>query len=364
MSRSNMSRPNIPLQRLPPGLETAMMLSMVMNDRDKDRGKNEPEKIISDSSLSIFEQVEKFVDNAEKSEVKEKKEKKEEEIIINTYEGIQFVDPSVSEDNKCSICLNVYFDRVTLIDRDDDDICGHSFCKSCIHQSLHNKSECPLCKVDMTCDNIFSIPGEKRKIYNSIVRCPHEECKWTGKLGKKNKNYTDHLKICEERLIECQNDNCSEMVRKKNIADHLSECQFTHCEFTCQFGCGFEATNESELTEHLSNIDNMLIHLLQLNTKFDILLKAFHLQNFEQTNPLEYKFKDMDVKATWKKDTSKVYSATIQKATVKNDRITFSLKYYDGDIDKKAPLQNIVKFTNDSEKDTEIRNLLNQKNLS
>ena len=38
----------------------------------------------------------------------------------------------------CCICLKLLFMPVTTV-------CGHSFCKGCLHQSLEHKLKCPLC---------------------------------------------------------------------------------------------------------------------------------------------------------------------------------------------------------------------------
>uniref|UniRef100_A0A667XPC5 RING-type domain-containing protein n=1 Tax=Myripristis murdjan TaxID=586833 RepID=A0A667XPC5_9TELE len=43
------------------------------------------------------------------------------------------------EDLTCSICLTIFTDPVSLL-------CGHSFCRECITNSLSIKDQCPQCR--------------------------------------------------------------------------------------------------------------------------------------------------------------------------------------------------------------------------
>ena len=51
------------------------------------------------------------------------------------------VDPTISEDLSCSICLSLFTEPVVLQ-------CGHSFCQTCFHEYWEKNivRECSLCK--------------------------------------------------------------------------------------------------------------------------------------------------------------------------------------------------------------------------
>ncbi|XP_047196357.1 nuclear factor 7, brain-like [Hippoglossus stenolepis] len=49
---------------------------------------------------------------------------------------------SYTEDLNCSICLTFFTDPVVLL-------CGHSFCRECIHRSLSSQRQCPQCRADV-----------------------------------------------------------------------------------------------------------------------------------------------------------------------------------------------------------------------
>uniref|UniRef100_A0A667XA70 Uncharacterized protein n=1 Tax=Myripristis murdjan TaxID=586833 RepID=A0A667XA70_9TELE len=82
---------------------------------------------------------------------------------------------SYMEDLTCSICLTIFTDPVSLL-------CGHSFCRECITNSLSIKDQCPQCRTTVPKEEKYlptnhilkSLADKAKEVSESL--CPeHEE---------------------------------------------------------------------------------------------------------------------------------------------------------------------------------------------
>ncbi|XP_029910668.1 nuclear factor 7, brain-like [Myripristis murdjan] len=105
---------------------------------------------------------------------------------------------SYMEDLTCSICLTIFTDPVSLL-------CGHSFCRECITNSLSIKDKCPQCRT--------TVPKEEKYLPTShILKSLAEKAKEAEKIKTKQRDETTGVSesLCpehEEKLkLFCETD--------------------------------------------------------------------------------------------------------------------------------------------------------------
>ena len=138
------------------------------------------------------------------------------------------VSPALATDLTCKICFTIMLDAVMInnerirltSDHDDEDPCGHQFCKSCIKRALVTKLECPTCRRTAFPQFLVSDMAVRRKIADLHVRCLHSDrgCKWSGELGKSFTKLKEHLKTCAHRGAACS--ACQEVVLWDDVKNH------------------------------------------------------------------------------------------------------------------------------------------------
>lgn len=135
----------------------------------------------------------------------------------------------------CSICYNVFLDPVQT-DNDNEDPCGHVFCRSCITQWLQTNSECPNCRSPLTIDQLRIDARIRRQVQHLPVVCHIDPkvCLAKGKLGKDQKWWNQHDKVCPYKYILCP--ICTITCQRHELKKHISECPNAFTE--CIMGCG------------------------------------------------------------------------------------------------------------------------------
>jgi len=133
----------------------------------------------------------------------------------------------------CCICQNVCLNPMEANNsfsgewRDCEALkpCGHLFCDNCITQWLKIKSQCPLCKQFLTVGQLHLSLTAKRLIEEMDIRCPHQECKWTGCLGKDGIDLKRHLAVsCSHEFVSCCYEDCTERVSARDMSKHVASC--------------------------------------------------------------------------------------------------------------------------------------------
>eukprot|EP01061_Rhynchopus_euleeides_P010509 TRINITY_DN1997_c1_g1_i2.p2 TRINITY_DN1997_c1_g1~~TRINITY_DN1997_c1_g1_i2.p2 ORF type:complete len:305 (+),score=104.89 TRINITY_DN1997_c1_g1_i2:250-1164(+) len=135
---------------------------------------------------------------------------------------IPFVDV-VPEDLQCGICFGPCLEpHVT-------EECGHLFCKGCVSTALEVKSECPICRVSVTQDQVRKDVRTQRKIAGLHVFCKYRKaggCTWQGVLSDLER----HAEKCDHALVPCPftAHGCDMTVTRNSLAEHLQTAMSSH----------------------------------------------------------------------------------------------------------------------------------------
>ena len=98
------------------------------------------------------------------------------------YSTDRFVDlkklEEVSTNIICSICTDVLQDPV-------NPSCGHTFCRTCLTQSItKGNNGCPKCRLALTLNSFSPSPVIDQIIKNQKVRCIYPKCEWVGSFTR------------------------------------------------------------------------------------------------------------------------------------------------------------------------------------
>jgi len=137
----------------------------------------------------------------------------------------------------CSICLEICRKPRQCKD-------GHLFCYQCIEQQIEHNPSCPLCRTDITLENISRNLVAEKQIENLPVWCRyHFELGDTSEDWRFSENGCNesllsinlaaHEKKCTYAWTSCQYSEKCGKIRKKNKSEHESECIYrtTNCEY-------------------------------------------------------------------------------------------------------------------------------------
>ncbi|XP_072424647.1 TNF receptor-associated factor 3 isoform X2 [Chiloscyllium punctatum] len=260
--------------------------------------------------------------------------------------------------------------------------CGHRFCESCVRKIIGSpKPVCPVDNVPLFENTIFKDICCKKEVLALHVFCRNEinGCKKQLPLG----NLEGHLLECPHQEVRCARRGCTEMVQRKDLADHLnSSCKYReqtckycrnevaiaelkkHEEFDClsfpvqcpnkcnarilrgelnshqlqclnvvmtcpfsKYGCNFQGTNQ-QLKMH--EADSMAQHLNS------VLMKNGDLENtiFELQNKLQEKSKMIDIMSAQISHLEKEQSKLAQLATKNESRLGYMQKMLASQTDK------------------------------
>ena len=134
----------------------------------------------------------------------------------------------VSENFKCSICLNVLNNPKSCRNNQ------HYFCSGCIDVHLKNSHTCPECMEELTPETLVQPP---RVLLNCIlelrIKCLHSHrgCPEYVQLGRRQ----NHADKCGFAPAQCENEGCGAEVNRDEKVRHETElCKFRKVE--C-YGC-------------------------------------------------------------------------------------------------------------------------------
>ena len=135
----------------------------------------------------------------------------------------------VSENFKCSICLNVLNNPKSCRNNQ------HYFCSGCIDEHLKNSLKCPECMEELTPETLVQPP---RVLQNCIlelrIKCVYSQrgCSEYVQLGR----LQNHADECGFAPAQCENEGCGAEVNRGEKVRHETElCKFRKVE--C-YGCG------------------------------------------------------------------------------------------------------------------------------
>ncbi len=140
-------------------------------------------------------------------------------IQMSVYSSSLYVDRP-PEDVLCSLCLDVMKNPKQCIN-------GHLFCEECINLALEKAKTCPVCKCDVTKENLGSNLFVRNVINKLEVKCEFiskeyemDPCTWTGSLHARE----NHIANCEYQSVKCTNFGCDVIVQKRKLLSHLEIC--------------------------------------------------------------------------------------------------------------------------------------------
>lgn len=96
----------------------------------------------------------------------------------------------------CTLCCEIPLEPVITP-------CHHIFCRPCIVRALQTRHECPNDRNQLQGNQLQAINGALRRIWECVpVRCPTDNCGWTGNMG----NYAAHARRCMPVTFESAQD--------------------------------------------------------------------------------------------------------------------------------------------------------------
>ena len=101
--------------------------------------------------------------------------------------------------------------------------CGHSGCQECLAKllALQPNPKCPLCKKCIPSIEPLNINYILHDITSKLqVYCTNEGCHWTGTYD----GTEHHANRCERVRVECENNGCTDVLQRGDMASHLLEC--------------------------------------------------------------------------------------------------------------------------------------------
>jgi SWI/SNF-related matrix-associated actin-dependent regulator of chromatin subfamily A3 len=182
----------------------------------------------------------------------------------------QMKNNKITEDEKCSICLDV-LDNPALT------ACGHLFCYDCLKMCLGDKKKCPMCKADLSGKEIMvtSKKVEVKEKQNPLIE------KYGSKLGKAISIIRTLVAIPESRIIIfSQWDNMLSLIGKT-----LSENGIENCFVKGNVWSRNSAINKFKAGKNLEGDDNKVIMLSLKNAASGTnLTEATHILFIEPIN--------------------------------------------------------------------------------
>lgn len=128
--------------------------------------------------------------------------------------------------------------------------CDHTFCETCIRQSLVRSSTCPVCRVALAGpSSLSSAPRIIHQLVDDLeVACSHSSlgCTFTGPRSTL-RSHLVHDCAYAEAPCPCSR-RCSTILRKRDLPAHLEACPFGLV--PCPMSCGAHV-RRAELDSHL-----------------------------------------------------------------------------------------------------------------
>ncbi len=177
---------------------------------------------------------------------------------------------------KCRICFNI------LLNPQDCEQCGNTFCKECISQVIVNKKPCPF-----NCEN-FTIKPSSLSITSFLssmkFNCLNKE------LGCSNTltflQVPAHDRECNLALASCPNVKCKKQVRRQTLEFHIrKECEFSlfkclNCDQDLQRQDYLEHVENCKIVSDIFNHVEPILNLDEASQYEQINLKELSIGNF------------------------------------------------------------------------------------
>jgi len=171
----------------------------------------------------------------------------------------------IDSELECQIC---YFPYLNPYEHEG---CNHIFCHECI-------SKCKTCPI---CRGSISGKGSLRQVKTRLVKTMLDKITVTCKACEKNisrslyvehynneclfdcnyhcnskisiNNQAEHYSKCDNMDIDCTNEGCRVVIKRKDLVDHFLVCEFMKA--PCQYECG-KMIRRKNMEDHLKECSN------------------------------------------------------------------------------------------------------------
>ena len=159
----------------------------------------------------------------------------------------------VNRNFHCLICYNVLKEPVMCRNNQ------HYFCHDCITEHLRRNSHtCPTCADDLTVETLTVVPRIVQDYLDELnIRCDYYDrgCQELVQL----QNLKQHVAECGFTPVLCGNQQCGEIINKRDSAYHETElCQFRKVE--CH-NCGEISTTMAGMKTEIVNLNTRLANI-------------------------------------------------------------------------------------------------------
>ncbi|CAG8499185.1 17974_t:CDS:2 [Funneliformis caledonium] len=182
--------------------------------------------------------------------------------------SIAYVE-SVNSNLICCICQTPFVEPVVI------DSCGHTFCKDCITRSLSTRSTCPVDRSHIS--NVNELKPAAKIIVNMVnellVYCPNKNdgCLYQGQRQLLNFHLQEE---CLFTKLECRNEECREMILKKDLSKHMESCiaRMVKCE-SCKEIVSLSTLEGHKITCPVNNIECPYCHTTRIQPEHTLHLE-------------------------------------------------------------------------------------------
>ena len=138
---------------------------------------------------------------------------------------------SADESYVCGICMQLMHEPCYL--NTEQCSCRRSFCKNCLAKWVYEEDRCPHCAKSFTTKpELLACCRQWTDFCDSVLRCcPHGPP--SGTCNKCKAGDYDaleaHVTSCIHQKIRCENDECGQMIKRKNMKEHMRLCRLKRC---------------------------------------------------------------------------------------------------------------------------------------
>jgi hypothetical protein len=131
----------------------------------------------------------------------------------------------------CGICMQIMHEPCYL--NTEQCSCRRSFCKNCLAKWVSEEDRCPHCAKSFTTKpELLACCRQWTDFCDSVLRCcPHGPPSGTCNKFKAGDYYAleAHVTSCIHQKIRCENDECGQMIKRKNMKEHMRLCRLKRC---------------------------------------------------------------------------------------------------------------------------------------
>ena len=192
-----------------------------------------------------------------------------------------FEDDNIASKFICSHCHGVFVDPVFCR-------CGHVLCWVCFKRRKKRKLNCLVCSEELSVSS-EALEEEWLKELGSLkVICP-KGCKEVVSFGLLTQHFEDQ---CEFALTSCTSNSCTKKVRRIDLPDHLTKCDFRMVSCCCGVQIRFLDLRQHQLAQKCIVKENLQM-IVRKRREMEQAIKDHRLSMQKQFFEEEYQHRRM-----------------------------------------------------------------------